>query len=76
MLGKILGGLIGARAAKQTRGVNEPSGALLGMASIALARRFGLPGIIAATAGGYALKKYSERKNTAARSPERTSSSR
>jgi len=67
MLGKIIGGILGARAARHTRGVNEPGGALLGVASIALARRFGLPGIIAATAGGYALKKYSERKGTVSR---------
>ncbi len=62
MLGKIVGGVLGAKAAKHTRGVNEPGGALMGVASVALARRFGLPGIIAAAAGGYALKRYSERR--------------
>jgi NhaP-type Na+/H+ or K+/H+ antiporter len=45
--------------------VNEPGGALMGVASVALARRFGLPGIIAAAAGGYALKRYSERRRGA-----------
>ena len=62
MLGKIIGGVIGAKAAKHSRGVNEPGGALMGVASVALARRFGLPGILAAAAGGYALKRYSERR--------------
>ncbi|MFA9199913.1 MAG: hypothetical protein ACEQR8_01815 [Cypionkella sp.] len=62
MLGKIIGGIVGAKAAKHSRGVNEPGGALMGVASVALARRFGLPGIIAAAAGGYALKRYSERR--------------
>lgn len=65
MLGKILGGVLGAKAARHQRGVNEPGGALMGVAAVAMARRFGIPGIIAATAGGYALKKYSERKKTA-----------
>ena len=62
MLGKIIGGVIGAKAAKHSRGVNEPGGALMGVTSVALARRFGLPGILAAAAGGYALKRYSERR--------------
>lgn len=64
MLGKIIGGVLGAKAAKHTRGANESGGALVGIASVALARRFGIPGMIAAAAGGYALKKYSERKKT------------
>lgn len=64
MLGKIVGGIIGAKAAKRTRGVDEPGGALMGVAAVALARRFGLPGIIAAAAGSYAIKRYSERRKT------------
>ncbi|MBB4858296.1 hypothetical protein HNO88_001615 [Novosphingobium chloroacetimidivorans] len=62
MLGKIIGGIIGARAARGTRGVDEPGGAIMGVAAVALARRFGLPGMIAAAAGGYALKRYNERR--------------
>lgn len=65
MLGKIIGGLIGARAARNARGVDEPGGALMGVAAVALARRFGLPGMIAAAAGGYALKRYNERRRVA-----------
>jgi hypothetical protein len=66
MLGKIIGGIVGAKAAKHTRGVDQPGGALMGVASVALARRFGLPGIIAAAAGGYALKRYNERRKVPA----------
>lgn len=66
MLGKIVGGIIGAKAAKRTRGVDEPGGALMGVAAVALARRFGLPGILAAAVGGYAIKRYSERRKTSA----------
>lgn len=62
MLGKIIGALAGARAARGRGGVDEPSGALLGMAAVAVTRRFGLPGILAAAAGSYALKRYAARK--------------
>lgn len=63
MLGKIIGGIVGAKAAKHRRGVSEPGGALMGVASVALARRFGLPGMLIAAAGGYALKRYTDRQN-------------
>jgi len=62
MLGKIIGAVAGAKAASRTRGVNEPGGALMGVAAVAMARRFGIPGMIAAAAGGYALKRYNERR--------------
>lgn len=64
MLGKIIGAVVGAKAAKNTRGVDEPGGALMGVAAVALARRFGIPGMIAAAAGGYALKRYNEKRST------------
>jgi hypothetical protein len=62
MLGKIIGGIVGAKAAKHARGVDQSGGALAGIAAVTLARRFGLPGIIAAAAGTYALKRYNERR--------------
>lgn len=67
MLGKIIGGVLGAKAARKRGGVDEPGGAIMGVAAVALARRFGLPGMIAAAAGGYALKRYNEKKR--AKSP-------
>jgi hypothetical protein len=63
MLGKIIGGLVGAKAAKGRGGVDEPGGAILGMAAVTMARRFGIPGIIAAAAGAYAIKRYKERRS-------------
>ena len=62
MLGKIIGGLVGARAARNVSGVDEPGGALMGVAAVAIARRFGLPGMVAAAVGGYALKRYKEKR--------------
>ena len=62
MIGKILAAVAGAKAADGTRGVNEPAGALLGVGTLMLVRRFGLPGVIAAAAGGWALKRYNEKR--------------
>ena len=62
MIGKIIGGIAGAKAADHIRGINEPGGALLGIGAAALARRIGPIGLIAALAGGYAFKRYSENR--------------
>jgi hypothetical protein len=71
MLGKIIGGLVGAKLSKGSRNVNEPGGMVMGAVAVAAARRFGIPGMIAAAAGGYALKRYQERRqiNPAAKRP-------
>ena len=63
MLGKIIGGIAGAKAANHVRGVNEPGGALLGIGAAALARRLGPVGLIAALAGGYAFKRYKDKQD-------------
>lgn len=66
MFGKILGAVVGAKAAKSHRGgLDGPGGALLGMGAMALVRRFGPIGFIAATAGGYAIKRYNDRRKSA-----------
>jgi hypothetical protein len=62
MIGKIIGAVVGAKAAKRARGVDQPGGALLGVAAVALARRFGPLGMVAAAVGGYALNRYNERR--------------
>jgi len=62
MIGKIIGAIVGSRAAKsQPGGLDGPGGALLGAGAVAVARRFGLPGLVAAGVGAYALKRYNER---------------
>jgi len=66
MIGKILGAVIGSKAAKsQPGGLGGTGGALLGVGATALARRFGPLGLIAAVAGGYALKRYNNRSASA-----------
>ena len=64
MIGKIIGALVGARAADHVRGVNEPGGALLGIGAAALARRLSLPAMLAIAAGGYVYKRYADKHQT------------
>ncbi|OYX65217.1 MAG: hypothetical protein B7Y88_09570 [Sphingomonadales bacterium 32-64-17] len=62
MIGKIIGGFAGAKMAEKTSSIGGAGGALLGAASVAVVRRLSIPAMIALGAGGYAYKKYSERK--------------
>ena len=62
MFGKILGGIVGAKAAGHVSGVGGTGGALLGVGAAALAKRLGPVGLIAALAGGYAFKRYRDRQ--------------
>ncbi len=71
MIGKIIGAIAGAKAAKHARGVDTPGGALLGAGAVMLARRFGPLGLVAAAAGGWALNRYKE-KQQAQRAAART----
>lgn len=61
MLGKLIGAMIGRRAARQARGVSGAQGALLGLGMATVLRRLGPAGIVAAAAGGYALKRHREK---------------
>lgn len=66
MLGKIFGALAGKTAAEHTGALGGKSGALLGLAGATLLRRASLPGLIAVTVGGYALKKWKARRDAEA----------
>lgn len=71
MLGKMIGALIGAKAAKRMGTVDQPGSAILGAAAVAMVRRFGIPGMIAAAISGYALKRYNEQSRRINRRPAR-----
>lgn len=66
MIGKIIGAIVGARAAKRPGGVSETGGAVLGAGTAALLRRMSPLGLVALAAGGYALKRYNDRRRNAA----------
>jgi hypothetical protein len=63
MIGKIIGAVAGERAAKHFGGINGPGGALIGAGAATVLRRLGPLGLIAAAAGGYALKHYLEKRD-------------
>jgi hypothetical protein len=65
MIGKVIGAMAGERLAKQLGGISGPGGALLGVGAAAVLRRLGPVGMIGAAIGGYALKKYLERRTPA-----------
>jgi hypothetical protein len=62
MLGKILGGVVGAKAADHVSGIGGTGGALRGVGTAALVKRLGPVGLIAALAGGYAFKRYQDKQ--------------
>jgi hypothetical protein len=67
MFGKLLGGIVGAKAASHVSAVGGTGGALLGVGAAAIAKRLGPVALIAALAGGYAFKRY--RDSQARRNP-------
>lgn len=63
MIGKIIGGIVGARLAeREPGGLKGPGGALLGIGAATLARRLSPLGLVALAAGGYAFKRYRDRR--------------
>ena len=65
MLGKLIGAIAGERIAQTVGGVSGTGGVVLGTAAAMLLRRLGPVGLVAAAAGGYALKKYYDKRNPA-----------
>jgi hypothetical protein len=63
MIGKIIGGIAGAKAADHMRGVGGTGGALLGIGAATLAKRLSLPAMLAIAAGGYAFKRYKDKQD-------------
>lgn len=64
MIGKIIGAMAGKKVSDQMSGVSGTKGALLGLGAATVLRRLGPAGMVAAALGGYAFKRYSERKRT------------
>jgi len=69
MIGKLIGAVAGAKATEHVKGVGGAGGALLGMAAPMVLRRLGPMGLVAAVVGGYAYKRYTDKK--AKRPPRR-----
>jgi hypothetical protein len=65
MIGKIIGAVAGKRISQHVDGVGGTGGALLGVGAATVMRRMGLLGLVAAAVGGYAFKRYSEKREAA-----------
>jgi uncharacterized membrane protein YebE (DUF533 family) len=63
MLGKILGAIVGKKAAEHTGALGGTSGALLGAAGATMLKRASLPALLAVTVGGYAFKKWKSKRD-------------
>ena len=70
MIGKIIGAAIGKKAADHMRGVSGTTGALLGAAAPMVLRRLSLPAMLAIAAGGYAYKRYNDKRERANARPK------
>ena len=62
MLGKILGAVAGKQIADHSAGVSGPTGMIAGALAGSVLRRASIPALIAITAGGYAYKKWSDKR--------------
>ncbi|ABC64567.1 hypothetical protein ELI_12375 [Erythrobacter litoralis HTCC2594] len=62
MIGKMIGALVGGKLAQNARGIGGPTGAVIGAAVPMVLRRLSLPAMVAMGVGGYAVKKYMDRK--------------
>jgi hypothetical protein len=63
MIGKVLGAVAGLQIAGHTSSVSGPMGAVLGASSVALIRRLSIPTLLALTVGGYAFKKWQDKRD-------------
>ena len=62
MISKIVGAMAGSHLAKSTSAIGGTGGALLGAGAATIAKRASLPVLIALTAGGYLLKRRSDKR--------------
>lgn len=63
MFGKIIGAIAGKKLASHSSGISSSGGALLGAGAVTILRRLSPLGLVAALAGGYAAKRYYDKKH-------------
>jgi hypothetical protein len=62
MIDKVLGAIVGAKVAEQSKDLGAVQGSLLGIAASAVVRRLSAPSILAIAAGAYLAKLHGERR--------------
>ncbi|GAA4048098.1 hypothetical protein [Parerythrobacter jejuensis] len=73
MLTKMIGALVGGKLAQNAKNVGGPTGAAIGAAVPFLLARMSIPAMIAMGVGGYAVKKYIDKKDAGQPGPTKTS---
>lgn len=63
MIGKIIGGLVGAQAAKHSRRIGGTGGAIVGALAVPVISRMRLRTLMLLGAGGYLAKKLIDKKS-------------
>lgn len=69
MIGKVIGAIAGAKIAENSKSLGGPAGAAIGIVAPMVLRRLSIPGMIALGVGGYAYKKWSEKRDAEAAQP-------
>lgn len=68
MIGKLIGAVAGAQAAKHSRNLGGPGGAILGAVAVPIVRRMKFLPLLAIGGGAYLVKKMADKGNAASRS--------
>lgn len=63
MFGKIIGAVVGGNIAKNTKGIDGTTGALIGAAVPVILRRASIPTMIALGVGGYFVKRHLDKRD-------------
>ena len=63
MIGKMIGALVGGKMAQNARGIGGPTGAAIGAAVPMVLSRLSIPAMLVMGVGGYAVKKYMDKKD-------------
>jgi hypothetical protein len=75
MIGKMIGALVGGKMAQNARGIGGPTGAAIGAAVPMVLSRLSIPAMLVMGVGGYAVKKYMDRKDDGTTKSAKKSSS-
>lgn len=70
MIGKMIGAAAGAQAAKYSKNIGGPAGALLGMLAVPVVSRLRWTSLAAFIAGGYLVSKLNEKAKSPPRFPQ------
>jgi len=69
MIGKLIGAAAGAQAAKHSRNIDGPAGAVLGAIAVPLIARMSLPALAVLGGGAYLAKRVMDKRKATSPQP-------